>query len=241
MSYKQVDLPKVGLVKLYKRRDARNLKVTVNQNGEVRVTLPSMVPYAVGIKFVSSKVDWIQKQRNGQQIFLKHNERIGKAHHLVLYKQNDISQIKTKIKDNLVMVSYPPNYSKNDQQVQTKARTAVTRALKLEADSLLPQRLDYLSAKTGLQFNGVKTRYLKSRWGSCNHKNDLVLNVYLLQLPWELIDYVLLHELTHTRVLSHGPRFWSEFEKHLPNAKKMRTKIRHYRPYGDIDEKLSVI
>jgi predicted metal-dependent hydrolase len=51
-----------------------------------------------------------------------------------------------------------------------------------------------------------------------------------MQLPWHLIDYVLLHELTHTKVMRHGAPFWEELERHAPTAKLLRKEINTHRP-----------
>jgi len=95
---------------------------------------------------------------------------------------------------------------------------------------LLPQRLDQLAAQNGLNYSSVAIRQLKSRWGSCSSAKHITLNLFLMQLPWHLIDYVLLHELTHTKVLRHGPPFWEELEKHAPGARKLRREISAYQP-----------
>ena len=68
------------------------------------------------------------------------------------------------------------------------------------------------------------------RWGSCDSKRNIVLNLYLMELPWELIDYVLFHELTHTEVLRHGPDFWSAMKRVLPDVQRRRKAIKSYRP-----------
>jgi hypothetical protein len=51
-----------------------------------------------------------------------------------------------------------------------------------------------------------------------------------MQLPWQLIDYVLLHELTHTTILRHGPDFWRALEAVLPNARVLKKAMREYQP-----------
>ena len=51
-----------------------------------------------------------------------------------------------------------------------------------------------------------------------------------MQLPWHLIDYVMLHELTHTKVMQHGAPFWRELELHVPHAKQLRKEIGEYHP-----------
>src|SRR5690606_36436720 len=97
-------------------------------------------------------------------------------------------------------------------RVQKAAQAAAIRALRKEAETLLPQRLRTLAEQTGFTYNSVAVKQPKSRWGSCSHQKHITLNLFLMQLPWRLIDYVLLHELTHTKVMRHGPPFWAELE-----------------------------
>ena len=54
-----------------------------------------------------------------------------------------------------------------------------------------------------------------------------------MQLPWNLIDYVLLHELTHTNILRHGPDFWQALEAVLPNMAVLKKTLREYQPVLD--------
>src|SRR5213075_157516 len=79
--------------------------------------------------------------------------------------------------------------------VQAKAQKAAERALKVEAENLLPQRLKILAERHNFSYKDVKIRKLTSRWGSCSNAKNIRLSYYLIQLPWPMIDYVLLHEL----------------------------------------------
>ena len=76
----------------------------------------------------------------------------------------------------------------------------------------------------------MAVKRLKSRWGSCDQHTNIILNIFLMQLPWECIDYVLLHELTHTNVLHHGPDFWLAMTQVLPNVTQLRKAMRDYQP-----------
>ena len=60
------------------------------------------------------------------------------------------------------------------------------------------------------------------------HKNNINLNANLLHLPPELVDYVLLHELVHTRVKNHGKDFWDKLETVVPNARQVDRKLKDY-------------
>ncbi len=71
----------------------------------------------------------------------------------------------------------------------------------------LTYRLNELSRRYGFTYNRVFIRNQKTRWGSCSAKNNISLNMKLLRLPQELIDYVILHELVHTKERNHSGGF----------------------------------
>ena len=91
---------------------------------------------------------------------------------------------------------------------QDSIEEAIWRILRKEAGDYLPGRVEELARKYGLDFSHVKVRRMKSRWGSCTPKNGINLNSWLVMLPDYLSDYVILHELAHTRHRDHGPGFW---------------------------------
>jgi predicted metal-dependent hydrolase len=98
-----------------------------------------------------------------------------------------------------------------------------------EARRVLVGRLEQLSAQHGFRYNRVSIRNQKTRWGSCSVKNDISLNMKLLKLPKELIDYVILHELVHTRIRNHTKAFWKELDKIVGNAKDLDGRLNEYR------------
>jgi predicted metal-dependent hydrolase len=116
------------------------------------------------------------------------------------------------------------------QEVQKAAERASLKALRNQAEALLPGRLKQLADTMGFEYNSVRVKRLTGRWGSCDRNKDIVLNLFLMQLPWQLIDYVLIHELTHTKHLNHSAEFWAEMTRHEPRAKYLRRVIRRYKP-----------
>ena len=97
-----------------------------------------------------------------------------------------------------------------------------------DARRILNQRLAELATEHDFEYGKVSIRRQKTRWGSCSSQNNISLNQNLLHLTDELIDYVLLHELTHTRVKDHSPSFWDELEKVCPSAKEKRRLLKTY-------------
>ena len=115
------------------------------------------------------------------------------------------------------------------QLIKVPARTP--RIKKTAAARILTHRLRELAVKYGFVYNRVTIRNQRTRWGSCSYKNNISLNMKLLRLPDELIDYVLLHELVHTRVHNHSPEFWLELEKYVPGARSYTSRLRRFDMY----------
>jgi predicted metal-dependent hydrolase len=92
----------------------------------------------------------------------------------------------------------------------------------------LVDRLNYLAVKYGFQYNRVFIKNQKTRWGSCSGKNNINLNLNLVRLPDELIDYTILHELVHTRIKNHGQRFWDQLDRLLGDARKLDRALNEY-------------
>jgi len=99
---------------------------------------------------------------------------------------------------------------------------------KKHARKILEKRLAELAQLHNFQYNRVSIRNQRTRWGSCSSKDNISLNMKLLHLPNQLIDYILLHELVHTRVKNHSKDFWNELETVVPNARIMDNKLKEY-------------
>lgn len=228
MAFKQFDLTGHS-VKIYKRRNSRSLRLSVTHSGDIRVSIPAWAPYSAGVTFAQSRLGWIREQLPVEQPFLTHNHAIGKFHRLH-FIPNTAAKPSSRVSQTKITIKYPSHLDVSDAAVQLCAQAACIRALRSQAEQLLPQRLAQLSAQYGYNYKSVSIKQLKSRWGSCDQHKNIVLNLFLIQLPWELIEYVLLHELAHTRVLQHGEPFWAEMQKTRPAAKQLRKAMRSYQP-----------
>jgi predicted metal-dependent hydrolase len=228
MPSKKVEIVGLGQLNIYKRRNAKSIRITILPSGGTRVTMPSWLPYKAGVEYAKSKSDWI-KQHQIVKLKLLNGRRIGKYHRLVFLPSTS-PRISVKITSTEVRINCPPGTNSQSPSVQIKAQQACEKALRQEATTLLPQRLDQLASKYDYSYSSVSIKKLKSRWGSCNHHKQISLNFFLMQLPWPLIDYVLLHELNHTEYLNHSPSFWSQMEKHIPNVKMLRRELKVFQP-----------
>ena len=89
----------------------------------------------------------------------------------------------------------------------------VTEVYRIEAKMHLPKRLSVLAAQHGFSFSKMTIRDNRRNWGSCSSQNNISLNLQMMKLPEELIDYILLHELVHTEIKNHGPKFWQRLDE----------------------------
>ncbi|MFC1873427.1 M48 family metallopeptidase [Chloroflexota bacterium] len=97
---------------------------------------------------------------------------------------------------------------------------------KPDARRRLKDRLFHLAKEHGFLCNNVSIREQRTRWGSCSNKNNISLNLKLVLLPQEFIDYVMLHELVHTRIHNHSKNFWAELDRHTGNGKDMAKRLK---------------
>ncbi len=102
--------------------------------------------------------------------------------------------------------------------------------LRQRAKEFLPAKVEELSRKTGLRCGKVSVRAARSRWGSCSTRNDISLSLFLMRLPEELIEFVIIHELCHTIHKNHSDKFHRLLDHHVGGREKeLNAKLRKYR------------
>ncbi len=105
-------------------------------------------------------------------------------------------------------------------------RLALKRYLSRRARGVLEPRLLARADEVGVSVPKIAIRAQQTRWGSCSANGTISLNYYLVFLPAELVDYVLLHELCHRRQLNHSPRFWTLLERAEPETDRLRSELK---------------
>mgnify|MGYP000908321937 CR=1 FL=1 len=222
---KQIHVDGLNLpIILARRKGTRSIRIAIKSDGTIRLSVPYMVSERQAPKFLESKTDWIQKHHK-KPVILRPDDHIGKSNRIV-FENVGSNDIKTRLGTNTITIKLPFDVSWDSPESQTAARKAAERALKKEAERLLPQRLHTIANQHGISYRSSAVKKLKSRWGSCDSHKNIVFNMYLIQLDWELIDYVILHELTHTVHQHHKIEFWSYLEQMLPDYKLRRKELK---------------
>jgi predicted metal-dependent hydrolase len=110
------------------------------------------------------------------------------------------------------------------------AERADPRLDRVTARRQLVERLSDLARRHGFTYNRVFVKHQRTLWGSCSAANNINLNVSLMGLPDELRDYVILHELVHTRHKNHGREFWTALNRLVGDGKGLQKRLRRYQP-----------
>jgi predicted metal-dependent hydrolase len=229
MKSKEFVLSEQTTVRIIKRSTSRHVRLSISPSGEIKVSQPTWLPYKVGLDFAKSKLVWIEAQKPEINL-LTNSQAIGKNHHLKFETTNK-SSVTTRLTDLEAIVFLPSAIDSSSKAAQDAARRVAKKALLSQGNKLLPQRTQQLADKYDYDFNELKVKSLKSRWGSCDSNKNITLSLYLMQLPWPLIDYVIIHELNHTKVMQHGPKFWNLMGTKLPEAKQLRKEIKQYKAH----------
>ena len=150
---------------------------------------------------------------------------------------------------NVIRVAVPPGVSfmdaelfarskkqwlrKHLEKIEVMAReiedaVAVYPVDRRAARQVLVCRLNQLSEALCLPYNKVFVKCQKTRWGSCSMANNINLNLNLVRLPQELMDYAIIHELVHTKVKNHGRQFWERLTLCLPDAESLDRELDRY-------------
>ncbi len=105
---------------------------------------------------------------------------------------------------------------------EKNARQRLVKWLKENAKRIFTDVTQAQAKRMGTDFSSVSVSSARTRWGSCSGKNALRYTFRLLYCPKEIIEYVIVHELSHTRYKNHSASFWQEVETYLPDWKARR-------------------
>ncbi len=209
-------------IKYKKHPFSKSIKISLKEKGEILVTMPYICPYKTAKDFLIKNFDKIKNFKT-QENFISPDFQT-KFDTLKIIKSNIL---KTETKNNIVYFYYSESLDFYSDIVQKPLYKAYLKALKLEAKEYLPFRLKFLAEKFDFKYKKISLRNQKTRFGSCSFDNNINLNINLMKYDFDAIDYVLIHELCHTKVKNHSRDFWLEVEKYCPNWKNLRKKLRN--------------
>ena len=104
----------------------------------------------------------------------------------------------------------------------------VNKFYKKEIVKIIPPLVEKYSNIMNLHSNSIKYRKNKRTWGSCSYKNDLSFNTLLMKFPLEVIEYIVIHELSHIKHKNHSKDFWNLVRFYCPNYKQRENLLKSF-------------
>lgn len=217
-----------GRVTVRRSTRSRTMRASIAPNGTLRVAIPSYVPLFMVKRMISgSRTELRNLIASKPVIKLSDGMQIGKSHSLVV---RNASARSLRLSGQQLILSLAPNESLEDADIVTSVRERMRMLLRKEAKAHLPRRIAHLAQKYGYAYSQLRFTHASSRWGSCSSAGTISLNIALMNLPFELIDYVLLHELAHTKHMNHSSAFWAELSRTDTDYLSHRKQLRAYNP-----------
>lgn len=220
-----------GLITIRRSSRSTHVKISVAPNGTLRASLPLYAPLFMLKRLVKSSRDELRSMIDSQlpKYTLQNGMAIGKSHTLVVSQTRKPLLSVTRNKQQ-INVELPEGVELSDTAVIENVRAVIITALRIEAKSYLPKRLAFLARDMQCDYERVRFSHASGRWGSCSSTGTISLNIALMKLPHELIDYVLIHELCHTKQMNHSDQFWALVAAEDPSYKLHRKALKLHTP-----------
>ena len=220
----------IGKVHYVTNSRAKRVILKVKPDSSVWITLPKFYSLEKAEAFMMSKSNWIFKTQEKlakkiqTKLYVQDDEFITHFHK-VSFVETECDSPYTKVSDFILKVHYSPLLNRDDESVQSVILEAIPKLLRKDAKDYFPNRLNELAEEFGFKYTSLRVTSAKTRWGSCSTRNSINLTIYLMRLPFELVDFVMLHELCHTVHKNHGPKFHALLESCSPGKKKEYEKL----------------
>ena len=218
-----------GKITIRRSAKATQVRLRIAPDGTLRASMPMYAPVFLLKRLVKSSRDELRELIRQAQPHSEYTDgqQIGKSHTIIIRSASTFS---SKVKGQHILVELPQTKTMKDSDVLRAVRDSVIAALRVEAKSYLPKRLAYLATQLGYSYERVRFSHASGRWGSCSSTGTISLNIALMKLPFELIDYVLIHELSHTVQMNHSDNFWSLVAQGDPQYKQHRKRLKAEAP-----------
>ncbi len=217
-----------GKINVRRHFRAKYVRLSVAPSGTLSISAPLYTPMSFIKRFVSSSSKEIDTLLTHHGTVYSDRMQIGKSHQLEVLLSNETA---VSYKKPVITVRLSPSDCLESYETQQQIKPYVAKALRIEAKAFLPRRVGYLAEKNDFEYSKIKLSHAKSRWGSCSSDRTLSLNIALMKLDFDVIDYVIIHELAHTQQLNHSKDFWQLVEHADPDYKRHRKELKKHSPH----------
>lgn len=209
-------------IDIIKRLPRQSISLHILDTGELEVRAPRHVPEFIIRRFVDSKEDWIEKTRKKLSALPKSKK--------TKYQEGEIFRLGGReyslhVTDGNAIVLTPTKLF-FPKRFLAKPKYHMELFCRIFARDFLAKRLDIFAEKMGVRYKRISIRDTTSRWGSCSSSGTISFSYRLILADLPLIDYVLIHELSHVTHPHHGLSFWARVGAFYPEYAIARTRLR---------------
>jgi predicted metal-dependent hydrolase len=204
----------VAVIKRTHRKGSVGFKLS---SGQVVVLAPKTISKSEIRLLLASKSTWILAKLNAQDLVQPQTERhYVSGERLTFLDRELVLQVclgpfNTGLRGvSELVVSVP-------EAKPAWVRNALVRWYKLQAQTHIEQRVSHFAPLVGAWPKSIEIKTYRARWGSCNNRGQVQFNWKLMMAPSEVVDSVVVHELCHLLHMHHGPQFWAQVKRVLPN------------------------
>lgn len=212
------------------RKNVKRLCITVSRVKGVIVTIPLQISFEEAVSFVKSKQQWLKKHYDKMRELPVETEKqyvdgekvslFGKTYIIKIEYVNS-HLLNAKIEGDMLIL-------KCNKQTTAEFRK---KLIELVYKNRLNQYLHTKVSEYCVRFNEnpiprISVHKARTKWGSCNsEKRTLNFNLWLAQCPYHLIDYIIVHEISHLRYANHSSTFWHMVESRMPDYKERQKEL----------------
>ncbi len=226
----------IGNIKIRRRRGQKSTTLRLSKSGGIVLSTNYSTPLYSLKKFVLENRAWLDEVRdkNGlsQEIEIVDGQILSAGLTFKLEYSPGLDRPTFKYRKGwdeiIINTSSLADSVRLDEQLRDELEKLVIKALRERAQKYLPNRLYEIASMMGTEYSSITIRNTSSRWGSCSSRNDINLSLWLMILPKNLVDYVIIHELAHTRFKNHAKEFWDEVRDYCPGYKELRAKLKKH-------------
>lgn len=167
-------------------------------------------------KWIIDKLELVKSIGEDEIVTGSRIQYLGRKYYVEIFINGDIENIEIDFTESKFKVLTPKRLNSHSNFTEA-FETFFTQ----KAEEKIKPRLKKWSKKTGLNYGKIQFKKLEKQWGSCSPNNAITINIESIKLPYSLIDYLLVHELVHTKIKNHSKEFWAEVSKHIPNWREL--------------------
>lgn len=226
----------VGDVWFKSSSKAKSINITVKPFEPVKVSVPYSLTLLQAETAVENNLVWIKRELSKMEkveqqfTIFKPNFTYHFQDVVIEFKQSEVDEITlVEESDQNILVHTPTIKEFSDEQQTFIIEKIVTPKMKQWCKMNVVPRAFELAAQHGIHIPSVTIRKSKTRWGSLGRGNRLNISLYTATLPQELIDYVILHELAHTKYKDHSKLYWGYLKGLAPRFKELSDKLKEFK------------